>query len=396
MKIAFLDPNNNSPYYNFSLLTALQNTGYEISFFTSRFTLDSDPQFHALKSTNYFFFRISTKISAKYPGSKRYAAFRLLKGVEFITDLVRLFIFLVRNDYALVHVHWPVIPFVMSWFVTLLTINGIKSIYTVNNIYRKDNDNGENVENIYVKRILRRCEKVILFSNKNKIELLNRVDIAEDKVEIVAHGNYDIFRIARELDKTTARKIIGLQDERKVILFFGRMEPYKGIQYLLRALSIVKEKDERIYLVSAGSVGKKLNMNEMVRKYKLEDYVLLETRYIPFKRVENFFVSCDIVVMPYITCTHSGIHYMAYSFGKPVIATGCGELAETIEDGKSGFLVPPGDEYALSECILNYFGLNETERSKMSNYCLKIAEEKYSWQPIAEKLIGIYGRCMDH
>jgi len=396
MKIAFLDPTNNSPFYNFSLLMALQNTGYAISFFTSRFTLEHDLQFAGLKSIHYFFFRISTKISGKYPKIKTYAAFRLLKGMEFIVDLIRLFIFLVRNDYKLVHIHWPVVPFITSRFVTLLTINGIKTVYTVNNIYKKDNDNEENVENIYVKRILRECEKVIVFTKKTKSELLTRIDIPEDKVEIVPHGNYDIFRITPELDKKTARKMIGLHDEKRVILFFGRVEAYKGIEYLLKALSIVKEKDKQIYLLSVGRVTKKSNLNEMIRKYKLEPYVLLETSYIPFKTVEKFFVSCDIVVMPYITCTHSGIHYMAYSFGKPVIGTRCGELAETIEHGKSGFLVPPEDEYALSESILNYFALSEAEKSEMSNYCFQIAERKYSWQPIAHKLIAIYNKCINH
>ena len=98
--------------------------------------------------------------------------------------------------------------------------------------------------------------------------------------------------------------------------------------------------------------------------------------------------------MPHVICTHSGIHHMAYSFGKPVIATICGELPQTVEDGKSGFLVPPKNEHALGDAIFAYFSLNKNRRSEMSKYCLKIAKEKYSWSKTAHELMGVYNNIV--
>ncbi len=390
MKIAFIDPANNSPFYNFSLLTALEDNGCVISFFTSRFTVNEQLKFDKLRYLHYFFFRVSTKISKKYPSLREYRPFRFLRGMEFIVDLTRLYFYLRNADYKIVHIHWTAVPMFTWWFIRLLARRGIKIVYTVNNIYKKDNDNGENAENKYVRKILYYSDRVIVFTQKTKDELLSHVSLCQDKVKVVPHGNYDIFRITHHLDKKTARRSIGLAVEKKVLLFFGRVETYKGLIYLINALNIVKEKESQIYLLIVGKFNSGSDIEELITRDKLESYVMHESRFIPFRDVEKYFVSADVIVMPYIICTHSGIHYMAYSFGKPVIATSCGELAETIEYGKSGFLVPPKNEKALSDFILKYFKLSENEQSEMSKYCLKIAEEKYSWQPIARKLMEVY------
>jgi glycosyltransferase involved in cell wall biosynthesis len=278
----------------------------------------------------------------------------------------------------------------------LLANNGIKTVFTVNNIYKKDSDNGENVENKYIRRILQCTNTVIVFTNKTKVDLLNELDLPENKVKVVSHGNYNIFRNNPELDKESARKIIGLKIEKKVLLFFGNVESYKGLMYLIKALNIIKDKETHIYLLIVGKFNNGIDIKNLIREYDLEPFIMINSNFVSLRDVEKFFIASDIVVMPYVICTHSGIHHMAYSFGRPVIATTCGELTETIEDGKSGFLVPPGNEYALADSILRYFMLSEKEQSEMSKYCLKIAEEKYSWQPITRKLMEVYDNCLSN
>ena len=122
----------------------------------------------------------------------------------------------------------------------------------------------------------------------------------------------------------------------------------------------------------------------------MSKFVHLEPNYISLFEVEKFFVASDVVIMPYVLCTHSGIHHMAYSFGIPVIATKCGELPETVEEGKSGFLVEPRNPDELAETILHFYSLSQNKISEMSRYCREIADEKYNWNSIAHSLVEVY------
>ena len=140
MKIAFIDPANNSPYYNFSLMTALENIGFKVSFFTSKFTLDPHINFSKLKMINYFFLRLSTKISVICPQISKLKLFKMIKGIEFIIDIFRIYVYLINNNYKIVHIHWPLLPPVTYYFATFLKRKGVKIVYTVNNICKKDNE----------------------------------------------------------------------------------------------------------------------------------------------------------------------------------------------------------------------------------------------------------------
>ena len=215
MKVAFIDPNNNSTFYNFSLLSAFEHAGFKLHFLTSKFTLESQPLLDNLSSTHYFFLRLSTFLSAKYPNAKTSKLFKFLKGLEFFFDLGRLYFYLVKNNITVVHMQWMVIPSVTNYFLRFLTKRGIRIIYTVNNIYAKENDNGENIESTFVRRFLGSCSKLIVFTNTTKRQLLNLIDFPPEQIEILPHGNYDVFRINPELTKEQARKRLGLHCDRK-------------------------------------------------------------------------------------------------------------------------------------------------------------------------------------
>ncbi len=164
----------------------------------------------------------------------------------------------------------------------------------------------------------------------------------------------------------------------RVILFFGLVRKYKGLEVLLAALPKVLSR-ESCKLIVAGEfyvpVEKYL---AMARELGIEDHVHIENRYIPNEEVPLFLDRADVLVMPYLSATQSGVVEMAFMNRLPIIASRTGGLVEAIREGVDGLLFPPGDAGALADCLLRYFeeGLGptfsrnlETRRDSNSDLC---------------------------
>ena len=119
----------------------------------------------------------------------------------------------------------------------------------------------------------------------------------------------------------------------------------------------------------------------------------IHNRYIKDEEVSYFFQRAKLVVLPYIECTQTGIIPIAYAFKKPVIVTDVGSIPEVVEDGKTGFIVPPKNSALLAEAITRTLD-NEDLRKQMGiNGYIKM-EKELSWDSITEKLIKIYNKMM--
>jgi glycosyltransferase involved in cell wall biosynthesis len=121
----------------------------------------------------------------------------------------------------------------------------------------------------------------------------------------------------------------------------------------------------------------------LIRELDLARHVRMHSGYLPNDRVALFFSAADAVVLPYVSATQSGIAQIAYHYDVPVIATAVGGLAEVVLDGRTGFIVPPGDPVALSDAIVRFF-----EEQHSGRFAANIREEKkkYSWDALAEAI----------
>lgn len=183
------------------------------------------------------------------------------------------------------------------------------------------------------------------------------------------------------LSKAAARTALGISAER-VILYFGYVRPYKGLMVLLEAMSALKsryaEDGGRIQLLIVGEFyddeGK---YRARVRDLDLESTVRIAAGYAGNDDVARYFSAADLVVLPYLSATQSGIAQIAYNFERPVVATNVGGLAEVILDGKTGYIVPPNDPAALADAIERFY------RDRMEEvFTANIHREKqrYSWE----------------
>jgi glycosyltransferase involved in cell wall biosynthesis len=205
--------------------------------------------------------------------------------------------------------------------------------------------------------------------------------------EVVVHPHpiYDFFR-REELTREQARDRLGIETS-NVILFFGYVRPYKGLKYLLRAMPrISSESDTRLLVVGEfyEDIGP---YEEFVRKEGLEGRVSFVNRYVDNEEVEDYFAASDLVVLPYISATQSGIAQIALAFDRPVIVTTVGGLPEVVSEGRTGFTVPPGDAGAIADAVIKFF--REGWAARMYPH---FSEEKkrFSWNGMAEVIENLY------
>ncbi|MCZ6777237.1 MAG: glycosyltransferase [Ignavibacteria bacterium] len=190
----------------------------------------------------------------------------------------------------------------------------------------------------------------------------------------VPHPVYNMF--GRAIDKQEARSILGLRAA-GVVLFFGYIRAYKGLHVLLDAASKFIRTLDIHTLVVGEFYDHEEKYRKQIRGLGLDRHVTINADYVPNEKVGIYFSAADVVVLPYISATQSGIAQIAYNFDKPVIATDVGGLGEVVRDNITGFLVPPNDPDALADGILRFFA-EKKEAAFIAN--VQKEKQKYTWE----------------
>jgi len=193
------------------------------------------------------------------------------------------------------------------------------------------------------------------------------------------HPLYDNF--GEKVPKTKARGLLKLGEEERIILFFGIIRDYKGLDLLLKAMSDKDIKSKGIKLIVAGEFYTDPEpYYEIIKNYSLDDAILMHDRFIPDSEVLQYFCASDLVVQPYKSATQSGVTQIAYHFDIPIITTDVGGLAEIVPDQKVGYVIDP--EPGEISSAINRFYDQDMEQEFIDN--LRIEKKKYTW----EKMVG--------
>lgn len=239
--------------------------------------------------------------------------------------------------------------------------------------------------------VLKRGDAFIVHSEQDRRKLLALLPNA-----LVWHTNLPVFDIfgkntAREEDVVCLRRELGLENK-KVLLFFGFVRPYKGLEYAIQALPLVRKHIHDVHLLVVGEFwGGKEQYLWYASEAGVLDSMTVIDEYIPNERIAQYFALSDVVVLPYVSATQSGVVQVAFHFGVPVITTRVGGLHEVVRDGYSGFVVPPQDEESLAHAIVRYF--KEEKKSVFSqNIVNDRSVGKYSWLEIVDILGDIWAR----
>lgn len=232
-------------------------------------------------------------------------------------------------------------------------------------------------DRLCLRSVLSKGDYFIVHSQKEREHLLDF--LPGFNVKAAFHPIYEIFRY-RNPDKAKARKELGVSG--KILLFFGFVREYKGLKCLLKAIPNILEEMEDITLLIVGEFWQDKSVYlDLITKLDIEDKVKIFDQYIPNEEVQTFFDAADLAVFPYVSVTGSGAVQTALGFDKPVITTNIGSLPEMVLDGKTGYIVNPGDINSLADAILKFF-----QENKKEEFIANIMRRKgqFSWDRLVE------------
>lgn len=203
----------------------------------------------------------------------------------------------------------------------------------------------------------------------NASAFLSLSEKVERDLEFVAAGRkvyrselpvYDCYNFDDKKNNSSTKKDFGFDENSKLLLFFGYVRKYKGLDLLIDALAELVKKDSTYKLLAAGEFyDDEKYYRDKIATLKLNNSVKLLNQFIPNEEVAKYFEPSDLVVLPYRSATQSGILNLAYGFYKPVLVTDVGGLAEFVDNGKTGYVIQPDSQNDLIDGIINFFNQRE-------------------------------------
>ena len=279
--------------------------------------------------------------------------------------------------------------------VWLLRRSGLPLVQTIHNVVPHKRYLGR-LDHLLEGSYYRAFDRLLVHSQANGRELRARYpSIDEGSVAVVPHGNY-CGQFDDPPGMAEARRRYGLPEGVPVALFFGVIRPDKGLDLLLDALALPPAAN--LHLLIAGKPegegqGFQREYQPRIDRLGLNARVHSVVRHIADEEVPAIFGACDLVVLPYRQVAMSGVLHLAYTMGRPVLASAVGALPEMVVPGVTGLLVPAGDSKALAAAL----GVLCRERSELQRMGESARQEslKYSWDTIAETLGALYDALLD-
>ena len=256
--------------------------------------------------------------------------------------------------------------------------NHTKIICIADNIIPHEKRPGDKA---FTKYFLSSCDAFITMSEKVMSDL--RTFQKDKPAQLVQHPLYDNF--GPIILKEEARKHLGLSVNEKIILFFGFIRKYKGLDLLLKAMADERIKNSGIKLLVAGEFYEdEKQYHDQIEKLGIRNQLIIKTDFIPDSEVQFYLCAADAVVQPYRNATQSGVTPLSYYFEKPMVVTNVGGLASLVPDGKCGLVVEPNPA-AIAGGILKFYQLGE-------NYFiphLRSEKQKYSWENMKNSIFEL-------
>jgi glycosyltransferase involved in cell wall biosynthesis len=266
------------------------------------------------------------------------------------------------------------------WFILTMVKRSLKSelVFICHNVVEHESNF---FKKMATRAVLSKAHRLITHSKEETDRLKDHLG---EHVNVITafHPTYaDMSN--KKYSKEQAKEKLGLT--RNVLLFFGFVRKYKGLDILLDAIPIVlKEKEVTLLIVGEFWKDKQKYLSKISR-LGISKKVVIVDEYIPNEEIGLYFAAADLVVQPYISATGSGICQLAYGFDRPVIATNVGCLPEVIENGINGRIVEPGDAQCLAEAVLESLHPDNLKKFTLN---AALTKEKFSWQKMAAIICG--------
>ena len=281
---------------------------------------------------------------------------------------------------------------VLMVYYRLLGKRVVLTAHNVNGAARDDKDGWANRLSLRIQ--YRLCDHVFVHTDAMKRELVAAFGAREQRVTVIPFGINDTMPHS-ELKPAAARQRLGMAVNGRALLFFGQIAPYKGLEYLIAAVAVLAKTGEDVRLIVAGRVkrgseGYWGSIRRSITDLGIEDLVVQKIRFIPDDEVETYFKAADAVVIPYVDIFQSGVPFLAFSFGLPVIATDVGSLREDVTS-ETGLLCKPKDPADLARVIAAFYrSALHREPDRAQERIRGLAAERHSWETVVDRTRAVY------
>ena len=270
---------------------------------------------------------------------------------------------------------------------------GKRVVLTAHNVNAARRDSHDMLLNRLTLRIqYQLADHIFVHTEKMKRELIEGFGAGAARITVIPHG-INTAVPSSSLTSIQAKRRLGIRDDQRTILFFGRITPYKGLEYLISAFGMLRGGDYR--LIIAGRPDRCEEYWSSIEKLIREDLkggrVVLRSEFIPDDETEIYFKAADVLVLPYRDIFQSGVLLLGYSFGLPALVADVGSLKEEIAEGKTGFVFRPEDPVDLAKAIERYFASDlfrdlSRGRQEIRDYAM----HRYSWDTVGRLTMHVY------
>jgi glycosyltransferase involved in cell wall biosynthesis len=367
MKVQLVDPSAFTPPYDRALAAALGRAGAEVELLTSRFLYGPVPPADGYRVDELFYRRAGARgldAPARLP----------FKAAEHVPDMLRLRRAL---DGDVVHYQWLTIPSLDR----LLLPPQHPRVMTAHYILPPDPSRRQ-LQSAH--RTFGAMDAVVAHSEHSATRLRNEVGLDPAKVRVIPHGAFDYLTRLPE-EKPLPPELEGA--EGPVVLSFGLLRPYKGVEHLIEAFAQVAGSNPGAELWIVGNP--RMDVEPLRRQAReASGRVRFVTRFVDDAEIPAIFRRADLVVLPYLEAEHSGVLYTGLAFGKPLLLSAVGGFPEVAATGAAR-LVPPGDTAALAATLDDLLG-DGAARTELAAAATTAAAGPYSWDQTARLTMDLY------
>ena len=263
------------------------------------------------------------------------------------------------------------------WLISKL-LKGTRILFVCHNVFPHERFF---LDRFLTKRVLKQGDCYIVQSKKDEKDLLSIISDANYRRTVLP--TFNIFKF-KNMSKQEGRKLLHMNSDEKVLLFFGFVREYKGLKHAINAMPGIVERLSNVKLLIVGDFGSnKQDYLDLIAQNCVEDFIEIHDGYIPDQEVEKYFAACDLTVLPYESATQSGIVQIAFSFEKPVLVTNVGGLPDVVINDKTGYIVEPKKPEAIAEAVIDFF-----EKGKGTVFEEYVRKESYrfSWERMVETI----------
>ncbi|HVO53713.1 MAG TPA: glycosyltransferase family 4 protein [Solirubrobacterales bacterium] len=368
MRVQLVDPSAFTPPYDRALAAALARAGAEVELLTTRFLYGSVPAAEGYTVDERFYRRSA---------SRGLDAFGRLpfKAAEHLPDMLR---YRREVDADVVHYQWLTMPSVDARLLPPLRPRVMTAHYIL-----PPRASRRQVRAAH--RVFDRMDAVVAHSEHSARRLREEVGLAPERVRVIPHGAFDYLTRLPE-EKPLPEELQGA--EGPVVLSFGLLRPYKGLENLLEAFSEVNGAE--LWIVG----NPRMSVEPLHELAALTGArVRFITRFVEDAEIPAIFRAADVVVLPYLDAEHSGVLYTGLAFGKPLVLSAVGGFPEVAESGAAR-LVEPGDTAALASALAELTA-DEAAREQLGASAREAAAGPFSWDEAARLTLELYEELLE-